>query len=158
GPISQECAINWLEQLTKIIEVRYQQNIFTGDIRPANIILIPTDKPYGQLKLIDFERENPSGKDHSKVSHLPGYAPPKPEPDSTANFFALGRTLVHLLTNRSPRELETNLTDRLIWLNQVDWVSEQFANLIDALMEPSPRHRLHNPKVILNRLKYFKKS
>jgi serine/threonine protein kinase len=159
GAISQECAINWLEQLTKIIEIRHKQKIFTGDIRPANIILMPTDKPYGQLKLIDFELENISGKDRSQVSHLPGYAPPEPKSDPTTNFFALGRTLVHLLTNRSPGELETNpTTGQLIWLNQADWVSEQFANLIDALMKPFPQHRLHNPKVILNRLKYFKKS
>jgi serine/threonine protein kinase len=157
GPISQECAINWLEQLTKIIENRHQEEIFTGDIRPANIILMPTDKPYGQLKLIDFERENTSEEDHSIVSHLPEYAPPEPNSDSTTNFFALGRTLVYLLTNRSPRELETHRTGRLIWRNQVDWVSEQFANLIDALMEPSSQHRLHNPKVILNRLEYLKK-
>lgn len=158
GPISQECAINWLEQLTKILENRYQQNIFTGDIRPANIILMPTDKPYGQLKLIDFELENISEKDCSKVSHLPEYAHPELEQNSTANFFALGRTLVHLLTNESPGKLETNPTGRLIWRNQVDWVSEQFANLIDALIEPSPQRRLHNPNVILNRLKYLKKS
>jgi serine/threonine protein kinase len=158
GLISQECAINWLEQLTKIIEIRYQQKIFTGDIRPANIILMPTDKPYGKLKLIDFELENISEKDCSKVSHLPEYAHPELEQDSTANFFALGRTLVHLLTNESPGKLETNPTGRLIWRNQVDWVSEQFANLIDALIEPSPQRRLHNPNVILNRLKYLKKS
>jgi serine/threonine protein kinase len=155
GAISQECAINWLEQLTQIIENRHQEEIFAGDIRPANIILMPTDRPYGQLEFIDLKFENTSEEDRSQVSHLPEYAPPEPNSDSTTNFFALGRTLVYLLTNRSPRELETNPTGLLIWRNQVDWVSEQFANLIDALIEPSPQHRLHNPTVILNRLQYL---
>ncbi len=49
-PINQTQAINWLIQLSEILEKVHQQHYFHRDIKPHNIMR----KPNGQLVLIDF--------------------------------------------------------------------------------------------------------
>jgi serine/threonine protein kinase len=49
-PIEQKLALQWLFQLTNILNEVHRQNFFHRDIKPSNIIL----KPNGQLVLIDF--------------------------------------------------------------------------------------------------------
>jgi len=49
-PISQEQALNWLKQLSEILDQVHRLNYFHRDIKPHNIMC----KPNGQLVLIDF--------------------------------------------------------------------------------------------------------
>ncbi len=171
-PITIEQAIDWLKQLTKILQQIHQSNYFHRDIKPSNIML----RPNGQLALIDFGavkeftqtyflQENVTG---TRIGS-PGYAPleqvhGRAVPQS--DFFALGRTFAHLLTGKHPLDLhEDPQTGILSWQNFVPHSSNLRNNFIDQLqrqslldfinelMQPLWQKRPKNTRIILNRLK-----
>jgi serine/threonine protein kinase len=159
-PISQRQGINWLRQLIEILDVIHRQHFFHRDIKPSNIVL----KPNGQLVLIDFGAAR--GITNTFLAKLNlknattvisgGYTPPEqvegrgiPQSD----FFALGRTFVHLLTGKSPLELPKDVkTGRLIWRKDAKQISPVLADFIDELMAVFPGDRPQNTEVILRDL------
>jgi len=158
-PLSIDLALNWLKQLVEILQELHQRQYFHRDIKPSNIML----KPSGQLVLIDFGavREvtdtflGKIGAGRAGTGLISsGYTPPeqyegKAVPQS--DFFALGRTMVHLLTGKSPLELENDPhTGQLIWHKDAPTVSEAIADLIDYLMGPFPGNRPLNTQTILS--------
>lgn len=146
--ISQEQAINWLEQLIKILDKVHQQGLWHRDIKPSNIML----KPDGQLVLIDFGAVGIG----STIIASAEYTPPEQTKGATvlqSDFFAVGRTFVYLLTGKHPHELPKSLkTEQLIWRGESAKISEELANLIDDLMAASPENRPQNTQEILQRL------
>jgi hypothetical protein len=84
--------------------------IIYRDLKPSNIMLTPD----GVLKLIDFgvARTHKVGKSKDTVAMgSAGYAPPeqygKKQTDARSDVYALGATLLHLLTNMPPIPLQT---------------------------------------------------
>ncbi|MEG4534042.1 serine/threonine-protein kinase [Microcoleus sp. D2_18a_D3] len=157
-PISQEQALNWLKQLSEILDQVHRLNYFHRDIKPHNIMC----KPNGQLVLIDFgTAREVSGTYFAKVGQgqnvtgivSPGYTPPeqtngKAVPQS--DFFALGRTFVYLLTGKPPTAFPENpRTGRLMWRKGAPQVSDPLANVIDYLMAPFPGNRPQSPQMVL---------
>ncbi|NJO49496.1 MAG: hypothetical protein HC840_08670 [Leptolyngbyaceae cyanobacterium RM2_2_4] len=137
------------------------QQCFHRDIKPSNIIC----RPNGQLVLIDFgavREVTPTmlvkvgGGQALTGICSPGYAPPeqidgRPLPQS--DFFALGRTLVHLLTSKHPLELDVDLyTGELRWRDQAPSIRAPLADLIDHLMSPVVGRRPPNTDAIWQRL------
>jgi len=156
GAVSQKEALNWLKQLLEILDYLHQNQYFHRDIKPSNIIRQPT----GQLVLIDFGtvREitqtyivKVGGKEEITCVWSAGYTPEealngKAVPQS--DFYALGRTFVHLLTGKSPLELPKE-AEQLNWRESVPQVSPSLADWIDYLMAPSPLQRPPNTSFIL---------
>jgi serine/threonine protein kinase len=120
GKISQNQAIDWLKQLTEILHVLHQQGIFHRDIKPGNIIL----KPDGRLVLIDFGAVREVTQTYlSKLGRGPdpvtkvnsitiitsaAYTPYEQTQGKAvlqSDFYAMGRTFIHLLTGQSPLDL-----------------------------------------------------
>ncbi len=160
-PINQALALKWLRELTKILGMLHQNDLFHRDIKLSNIML----KSDGQLVLIDFgtiremtvtyhAKMNSNRELTSIVS--PGYSPlelmnGKGVPQS--DFYALGRCLVHLLTNVHPLDLPANgETGKLLWRDSAPQVSTWLADLIDDLIAPFPANRPSNTQEILERL------
>lgn len=167
GKIPQNLAIDWLKQLADILKVVHEKDLFHRDIKPSNIML----RPDGQLVLIDFGTvREVTGTYLAKVGSdrqitgiiSPGYTPPeqaagKAVPQS--DFFALGRTLVHLLAERHPVDLPENpKTGELVWLQNAPQISPALADLIDEMMAPFPGKRPQNARVILQRLEAVKNN
>lgn len=157
-PITQELAVNWLKQLSEILDLVHRLNYFHRDIKPHNIMC----KPNGQLVLIDFgTAREVSATYFAKVGQggnvtgivSPGYTPPeqtngKAVPQS--DFFALGRTFVYLLTGKPPTAFPENpRTGKLMWRKGAPQVSDPVANVIDYLMAPFPGNRPQSPQVVL---------
>ncbi|MEG4589431.1 serine/threonine-protein kinase [Microcoleus sp. MOSTC5] len=164
-PISQEQAVNWLKQLSEILDQVHRLNYFHRDIKPHNIMC----KPNGQLVLIDFgTAREVSATYFAKVGQgqnvtgivSPGYTPPeqtngKAVPQS--DFFALGRTFVYLLTGKPPTAFPENpRTGRLMWRKGAPQVSDPVANVIDYLMAPFPGNRPQSPQMVLQCLEEIK--
>jgi serine/threonine protein kinase len=161
GTISQELALKWLRQLTEILSKVHQSELFHRDIKLSNIML----RPDGQLVLIDFGSVRKvtntylakigGGRDITGIIS-PGYTPleqinGKAVPQS--DFYALGRSLVYLLTGKHPIDLpENDETGKLNWRDNATQVSGWLADLIDDLMAPFPGQRPLNTKEILARL------
>ncbi len=161
-PITQEQAIVWLEQLSEILAQLHQQELIHRDIKPSNILL----KPNGQLVLIDFgavreitdtylqkQAKNVTGTVIISV----GYTPPEQAEGQSvpqSDFFALGRTLVYLLTGQHPTNFEKDFrTGKLYWRGSASQVSTEFAGLIDYLMAIFPGGRPQTPQMIRRCLK-----
>lgn len=156
GAVGREEALNWLKQLLEILDYLHQHQYFHRDIKPANIMR----QPDGQLVLIDFGtiREMTQtyiarigSKEEITCVWSPGYTPEeairgKAVPQS--DFYALGRTFVHLLTGKSPLELLEE-SEPLNWRESAPQVSPLLADWIDYLMAPSPLQRPPNTSFIL---------
>lgn len=146
-PISQEQALNWLQQLVEILEKVHEQGLWHRDIKPSNIML----KPNGKLVLIDF---GAVGVGPTEIFSN-GYTPQEQIKGKTvpqSDFFALGRTFVYLLTGRHPIELINSRTKQLIWRKLAPGISSSLAQLIDDLMAPAPVNRPKNTQKISCRI------
>ncbi|WP_107670797.1 serine/threonine-protein kinase [Cyanothece sp. BG0011] len=157
--ISQKIAIQWLMQLLRILEEIHHHNFFHRDIKPSNIMLRST----GQLVLIDFgtarevtdtylskqstgEVTGLFSAGYSPIEQLNGQAVPQ------SDFFALGRTIVYLLTGKHPSELYDSHVDQLNWRERVPELSAEFADVVDQIMARLPNQRPESAQVVLNQL------
>lgn len=161
GPVDQTLAQEWLRQASEILALIHQTELFHRDIKLSNLML----RPQGQLALIDFGTVRQMSNTYlAKIGGQrditsivsPGYTPleqinGKAVPQS--DFYALGRSLVHLLTGQHPVDLETDeATGALNWHESAPHVAHWFAELIDDLMAPFPGQRPLNVQEILRRL------
>ncbi|MEQ8384714.1 MAG: serine/threonine-protein kinase [Coleofasciculus sp. A1-SPW-01] len=157
GEISQALALNWLRQILEILEYLHQNQFFHRDIKPSNIIL----KPDGRLVLIDFGSVREiTGTYLAKLRGdieltkiiSEGYTAPEQRQGRClpqSDFYALGRTLVHLLTNKPPSCLPINHnTGQLIWQDKAPQISKPLAEFIDDLMADAVVNRPQDVKAI----------
>ncbi|ACK71102.1 serine/threonine protein kinase [Gloeothece citriformis PCC 7424] len=157
--ISQKQAIKWMIQLMQILKEIHSQRFFHRDIKPSNIML----RSDGQLVLIDFgtAREvtdtymskQSAGQvtglfsaGYSPIEQLNGQAMPQ------SDFFALGRTIVFLLTGKHPSELYDFETDSLCWREYVPALSPEFGDFLDRMMARLPSQRPQSADAILEQL------
>lgn len=160
GRISQKVAINWLRQLIEILGVIHENKFLHRDIKPSNIIL----KPDGQLVLIDFGSVREINNTYLAKLKLrsvttyvsSGYtAPEQMEGEGLpgSDFFAVGRTFVHLVTGLHPVDLPRDgKTGQLIWRDKAPQISSPLADFIDDLMAADPAARPQNVQVMLRDL------
>lgn len=161
GPADQAQVQQWLRQACEILGLVHQTELFHRDIKLSNLML----RPDGQLALIDFGTVRRMtntylakiGGQRDVTSIVsPGYTPleqinGKAVPQS--DFYALGRSLVHLLTGQHPVDLETDEEmGTLIWREWAPHTDRWFAELIDDLMAPFPGQRPLNTQEIMRRL------
>jgi serine/threonine protein kinase len=158
-PISQKLALKWLIEIAEILDKVHQQGFLHRDIKPPNIML----RPNGQLVLIDFGTVKQitatvmasEAKKQGTGVYTPGYAPPEQEKGFTvlkSDFYALGRTFVHLLTNKHPLAFYNPNTDELDWRGAVPNLSPLLGDLLDELMQRLAKDRPKDTGVILQRL------
>ncbi|MBE9127209.1 MULTISPECIES: serine/threonine protein kinase [unclassified Coleofasciculus] len=164
-PIGEKTALNWLNQLVKTLHEVHQQQLIHRDIKPSNIML----KPDGGLVLIDFgiareitgtyEQKQAAGQLTKVVSD--GYSPLEQVNGSAvpqSDFFALGRTFVHLLTGEHPLNLCDHnrhdiYTDELEdWRDKATQISSLLGDFIDKLMARPMQKRHADTQTILERL------
>ena len=163
--VSQIQVIDWLKQLTEVIDSIHSKKYLHRDIRPSNIIIQPNNK----LILTNFgtvrELSQTYLKRLSNTSILIeidsiGYKAPEQMSGETvpqSDFFALGRTCVFLLTGYHPLEMPPEIYDAendiIHWHNQTTNISPLLLNFIDELMARQIEKRPQNVREILQRLK-----
>jgi hypothetical protein len=123
------------------------------DVKPSNIILSPD----GAVHLVDFGSvrnvRSGDGVDGKTIVGTYGYMPieqyeARAVPQS--DFYALGMTLVFLLSHRDPTEIaRTGLT---LDFRPLVNVSERFASLIEWMIQPAPDDRPSDATRILGAL------
>lgn len=119
---------------------------------------------WGQLALIDFGASRVvtetylrqvEGKDVAGIVSQGYTAPEHYEGKVTrqSDVFAIGRTLVFLLTAEEPIDLPTDpQSGRLLWRNNAPHISKELADLIDEMMASLPQCRPQTTEDILERL------
>jgi serine/threonine protein kinase len=128
---SEDLVIGWFIQAVQILQELHQRQIIHRDIKPSNLML-RTSTPAtpgkdDKLVLIDFGGAKQfSGsvlRSHPTSTRLysSGYSPYEQirggNVGPAADFYALGRTIIQLLTGKYPPDLEDSLTGKLRWRN-----------------------------------------
>lgn len=162
----QGLIINWLTQAIDILEHLHERNIIHRDIKPSNMMLRSAVFSRGgtrgdQLVLIDFGgvKQFSSGRlrlaARSTRLFSSGYSPPEQliggYVGPQADFYALGRTIIELLTGKNPTELEDANTGKLEWRHLVT-VKPKLADLLDEMVHLDMRSRPANAAIIKRRL------
>jgi len=160
-PIAQKRAIAWLKQLIEILDLVHSKGFLHRDIKPANIMLSPS----GQLVLIDFGTVREATHTYlAKIGGVQGvtsicsvgYTSPEQEKGfavTQSDFYALGCTMIHLVTGKYPLDTYNPELDTFEWRSHAPEISEEFADLIDVLIARKPSDRPINGKAILKVIK-----
>ncbi len=113
APFPEQQALGYAIQLCRVLHYLHSQNppIIYRDLKPPNIMVT---RNAGIMKLIDFgvARTHKKGKSKDTIAMgSAGYAPPEQygrgQTDARSDVYALGATLLHLLTNLPPVPLHT---------------------------------------------------
>ena len=166
APLLEQQVLGYGIQVARVLHYLHTRTppIIYRDLKPSNIMLTPD----GVLKLIDFgvARTHKRGKSKDTVAMgSAGYAPPeqygKGQTDARSDVYALGATLLHLLTNMPPIPLQTPAPGSIRKLNpSVDEQTEgviikamaadqaaryQTAAEFEQALLRLPRHTIHRP-------------
>ncbi|MEM8641227.1 MAG: protein kinase [Cyanobacteria bacterium P01_G01_bin.54] len=145
---------NWLVQVVEILALLHRHGILHRDIKPANLMCRDDT---GQIVLIDFGgAKQLDQRDRSTRLFSSGYSPPEQVVGQTVrptvDIYALGRTMIHLLTGRYPGDLAETGQGRLVWQTAGVTVSDELARLLNAMIEPDARDRPQTAAAIQQRL------
>ena len=155
--ITEAQARKWLAEILDILSQLHQAQYFHRDIKPANIIV----QPNGRLALIDFGAARKVSDTYlgkvgvergvTAIGTL-GYVAPEQLNGAAlpqSDFFALGRTMIQLLTGKHPQDLPTDTeTGAIIWRDSVPQISPAFASLLDSMTDHFPGRRPANVKAV----------
>nr|WP_263012998.1 serine/threonine-protein kinase [Ancylothrix sp. D3o] len=163
GPINLENALEWLKELTQLIDKLHEQNLAHRDIKPSNIVV----RPNGNLSIIDFGIAGVDNWGETCVGTT-GYAPSEQiigKAVLRSDFFALGRTFVELITGLSPMDFPSDeKTGKIFWREKAKTLNFKqpadllFAGLLDDLMQPAYEKRPRNTRAILKRIQVIEKA
>ncbi|MHC5763518.1 tetratricopeptide repeat protein, partial [Nostoc sp.] len=156
-----------------ILDHVHKIGYFHRDIKPTNIIYQPT----GNLALVDFgtvrkitrtylAKVGSSGKDSITGGGGSGYevtavcsigfsAPEQMDGRALpqSDFYALGRTIVNLVTGVAMLQLPTeDRTGKLIWRDKAPQIDKPVADLIDEMIHPFPGFRPQTTEIITERI------
>lgn len=165
GPIDEEVAFIWLKQLIQSADTLHQEGFVHQDIKPSNIIVRNSDKQLvlidlGAIRYIDPRRSVNTniqqGLETYPIIGTPGYQAPEQaegKPSQASDYYAIGCTLIHLLTDTHPADLPSSDAGVIMWQEQrssrettlpatsESAISEPFADLIDRLTHPNHLYR-----------------
>ncbi len=158
-PIQQKRVLRWLAKLSLILEQVHNLDFFHRDIKPSNIML----RANGSLVLIDFgtvRQLSQSYIDKQAAGLLTGvfstgYTPMEQmrgKAVKQSDFYALGGTIIFLLTGRNPFEFYNSQTGKMEWRDKVENISPPFANLIDRMMAPLAAERPKTAREIFRKI------
>lgn len=158
-PIKPKRALRWLAELTLMLEQVHNKSFFHRDIKPSNIML----RPNGCLALIDFGTAREVTQSYLNKMNAgevtgvvtQGYTPMEQMRGKAvlqSDFYALGGTMVYLLTAQNPTIFYDLTKEKLVWHSAVPDLSAEFANLIDRMMAFSPTKRPVNSRTIFQEL------
>lgn len=161
----ENLVLSWFTQAIKILQELHKRQIIHRDIKPSNLMLrISSENAVTgeeQLVLIDFGGAKQfSGailqtSNSSTRLFTSGYSPPEQMIGSNvgpaADFYALGRTIIELLTGKYPQELEDPVTGELIWRNYCH-INPELADLLDEMIQADVRSRPAHAGIIQKRL------
>ena len=149
---------NWLNQALEILQELHRRNIIHRDIKPSNLML---RQETGQLVAIDFGGAKQIGTvqlgsvTSSTRLISPGYSPPEQIMGSgvgpAADFYALGKTMIHLLSGQYPPDLEDTASGELRWRHCAP-ISPDLADLLDDMVKDDVRQRPASAAQIQQRL------
>ena len=110
--LSEELAIDWLWQLSEFLKCLHLKEVIHRDIKPSNIMLHPdgklivnglwhSKKYYRNLRRANYQKVILPEFTLQDILHQNNY---KVKRYNQSDYFALGRTFIHLLTGHTSRQ------------------------------------------------------
>ncbi len=150
----KKIAIAILEILIYLHELSPQ--VLHRDIKPSNLILIGSEEE-ANVYLVDFgavqDRASAEGKSFTVVGTY-GYAPMEQyggRAVAASDLYALGATLIYLLTGISPAELPQDDDARIVFRDRTS-IKPHFLQWIQKLVEPTVKKRYPSARIALQAL------
>ncbi|NJR65563.1 MAG: serine/threonine protein kinase [Leptolyngbyaceae cyanobacterium CRU_2_3] len=148
--LTSEAAIDLLNQTLPILEYIHSHQVIHRDIKPSHFI-----QRDGVIVLIDFGAAYCvpiTGKPTEVIFSIgtPGYMPEEQEagaPEPSSDLYALGASVIHLLTGVHPKELERNpVTGELDWRMHLQGrvINPGLSTVLDRMVQRNPRMRYQN--------------
>ena len=158
-PISYKRALRWLAELSLILEQVHNLNFFHRDIKPSNIML----KANGCLVLIDFGTARQLSNTYIQKCSAgqitgvmsSGYTPieqMRGKAIKQSDFYALGGTIIYLLTASNPLTFYNLQQDKIEWSKAVENVPPELINLIDSMVSSLPANRPNSARAIFQEI------
>lgn len=151
----KQIAIAILEILIYLHELSPQ--VLHRDIKPSNLILTRNEGETPNIYLVDFgavqDKASAEGKSFTVVGTY-GYAPMEQyggRAVAASDLYALGATLIYLLTGLSPAELPQDDDARIVFCDRTS-ANQQFIKWIQKLVEPTVKKRYPSSRIALDHL------
>jgi serine/threonine protein kinase len=120
----------------------------------------------GEIVLVDFDGVRPITQTilgHESLTSIgtDGYIAPEQRKGRAlpqSDFYALGKTFVHLLTGKHPNQLKEDKDKKLRWRYSAPKISKFLADLIDNLIDWSSDNRPQNAAEVLQRLQEVERN
>ncbi|GAB4140459.1 MAG: hypothetical protein Fur0046_16010 [Cyanobacteria bacterium J069] len=157
GAFDQEQVCQLLRDLLPVVQFIHDHQVIHRDIKPDNII---RDRHTEMLTLVDFGASKITtaaslGKTGTVIGSA-GYSAPEQvagKATFASDLYSLGVTCIHLMTEVPPVDLYCFVQGRWLWrdcLTQA--VSDDFAQIIDRMIEPAISRRYDAASAVLHDL------
>ena len=158
--VDEAQGLQWFRDLCGVLRYLHHQQphpIIYRDMKPSNVML----QPDGTLKLIDFgiarEYKQESNADTTYIG-TKGYAAPeqfgKAQTDARTDIYALGVTMYHLLTGKSPYEPPYQFVPAR---QLVPELSHGVEYILNKCVQPEPADRYQSVDELLDDLNHIYK-
>ena len=151
----KQIAIAILKILIYLHELSPQ--VLHRDIKPSNLILTKNEGEARNIYLVDFgavqDKASAEGKSFTVVGTY-GYAPMEQYGGRTvaaSDLYALGATMIHLLTGLSPADLPQDDDAKIVFSDRTS-ASSHLVQWIQKLVEPTVKKRYPSARIALQAL------
>lgn len=160
--VTEERAINFLEQICNGLHIAHRNGIVHQDIKPGNIFILPNDK----IKILDFGLACPNGSENFLVG-TPFYMSPEQvqcvSVDQRSDIYSLGLVVFRMLTGQKPFDgnnhwrvmearTEKDIPDPA---TLVPDISEKMRDFVIKACARNPDDRYQNINEVLDAIKEF---
>jgi hypothetical protein len=165
----EKLVLSWLTQAVEILQELHKRQILHRDIKPSNLMLrtfaattLLNQGGGGESRLVlidfggakQFNEKILQGAGSTRLFSS-GYSPPEQVIGGNVgpgtDFYALGRTMIELLTGKYPPKLEDPQTGELRWRGGIN-LNPELADLLSEMVEEDVRSRPASSTIILKRL------
>ncbi len=144
GPILPQQAIEWMIQTCQVLEYIHSQDppLIHRDIKPANLLVRRRDN---HIVVLDFGAVKEIGTPLGTRIGAEGYSAPEQDrgqPLTQSDLYAVGATLIFLLTAKSPMHFYDNRgSGYKFYIESVPTITPQLREVIENVTQPLPGDR-----------------
>ncbi|MGA9382495.1 MAG: FHA domain-containing serine/threonine-protein kinase [Phormidium sp.] len=144
GPVLPNQAIEWMIQTCKVLDYIHEQDppLIHRDIKPANLMVRSRDN---QIVILDFGAVKEIGTPLGTRIGAEGYSAPEQDrgqPVTQSDLYAIGATLIFLLTGESPRKYYQQQGRIYCFaLENVPTITPRLRQVIEKATQPHLRER-----------------
>ncbi|MEM1170796.1 MAG: FHA domain-containing serine/threonine-protein kinase [Cyanobacteria bacterium P01_H01_bin.35] len=144
GPILPQQAIEWMIQTCQVLEYIHSQDppLIHRDIKPANLLV---RRRNNQIVVLDFGAVKEIGTPLGTRIGAEGYSAPEQDrgqPLTQSDLYAVGATLIFLLTGQSPMHFYDNRGNGYrFYIESVPTITPQLRGAIEQVTQPLPGDR-----------------